>query len=514
MGDALLQDLWFGQTNDVVIENIDTDDESVVIRARAHGLQAACPSCGVLSDRVHSRYVRRLADSPVGGRPVVIASHVRRFRCREGTCPRATFAEQISGLTIRHGRRSIGLQKVLRTVGLMLAGRAGTRLVDTLASVVSRSTLLRLVRALPDPEPTTPRGLGVDEFALRKGHVYGTILVDIETRRPWLRWLSGLPITRGRGDLPRPVDCLCRGRPARGTGGHARGRSLANLEEPGRAVEKTVIQHRALLREPQQTAPVSPSSAPLELAPPSTVGPQRTGRLARRTRRTREQHAAVHRLLAEGVGLRQIARELDLARNTVRRLAHARTPDELLVGQWTGRPSFLDPHKPHLNQRWTEGSTNAAELFAELRERGYQGDTTIVRQYVRRLREAFPRDDAPRKPPSVRDVTSWITRHPDILSTDQAQQLKDILTRCPALDSAAEHMRAFADLMNNRQGRHLHQWIAPVEADDLPALHTFAVEGHNNKIKMLKRQMFGRASFDLLRKRVLLAARGRKRGLV
>ncbi|MFF2410782.1 transposase [Streptomyces sp. NPDC058092] len=106
-----------------------------------------------------------------------------------------------------------------------------------------------------------------------------------------------------------------------------------------------------------------------------------------------------------------------------------------------------------------------------------------------------------------------------------------MLARCPELDRTARHVRAFAELMNNRQGRHLGQWIERVQVDDLPALHGFvnglgqdldavvaglslryssgAVEGHNNKIKMLKRQMFGRANFDLLRKRVLLAAGGR-----
>jgi transposase len=128
----------------------------------------------------------------------------------------------------------------------------------------------------------------------------------------------------------------------------------------------------------------------------------------------------------------------------------------------------------------------------------------------------------------VRDVTGWITRRPDKLNADQAQRLKEVLARCPELDRTTHHVRAFAELMNNRQGRLLDQWIAAVQADDLPALHTFvsglgqdldavvaglslpyssgAVEGHNNKIKMLKRQMFGRANFDLLRKRVLLAA--------
>ncbi|WP_405753190.1 transposase [Streptomyces sp. NBC_00012] len=150
---------------------------------------------------------------------------------------------------------------------------------------------------------------------------------------------------------------------------------------------------------------------------------------------------------------------------------------------------------------------------------------------MQRLREAFPHDDPPRKNPSTRDVTSWITRRPDRLDDDQAQQLKKIFARCPELDRTAEHVRAFAELMNNRQGRQLGQWIEHVQADELPALHTFvnglgqdldavvaglslryssgAVEGHNNKIKMLKRQMFGRANFDLLRKRVLLAAGGR-----
>ncbi|MFE4825023.1 hypothetical protein ACFRFU_53700 [Streptomyces sp. NPDC056704] len=118
---------------------------------------------------MHSRYVRRLADSAVGHRRVVIELQVRRFRCGEGACPQRTFAEQVSGLTFRYGRRSAGLQVVLEKLALMLAGRAEARLVDTLAVPASRSTLLRLIRALPEPAPHTPRVLGVDEFALRKG---------------------------------------------------------------------------------------------------------------------------------------------------------------------------------------------------------------------------------------------------------------------------------------------------------------------------------------------------------
>jgi transposase len=359
--------------------------------------------------------------------------------------------------------------------------------------------------------------------------------VDIETRRPVdllpdrstatvARWLAGHP----------GVEVICRDRsPAFAEAGRIGAPSAVhcadrwhiwhNLVE---AVEKTVVRHRALLREPQDSdrARTLPDLDTTKLTAASPAGPRQSGRLSDRVR---EQHAAVHALINQGMKLRPIARELGLARNTVRRLAHAVSPDELLVGRWTGRPSILDPHKPYLHQRWQDGCTNGTRLFEELRERGYEGGLTVVRRYVHQLREAFPQADLPRRPPSVRDVTSWLTRHPDHLDDDKAQQLKAVLGRCPELDEAAQHVRSFAELMNNRDGHRLGQWITAVQADDVPALHTFtaglaqdfdavvaglsmryssgAVEGHNNRIKMLKRQVFGRAGFALLRKRVLLA---------
>ncbi|MFE7650498.1 hypothetical protein [Streptomyces phaeoluteigriseus] len=208
------------------------------------------------------------------------------------------------------------------------------------------------------------------------------------------------------------------------------------------AVEKTVIQHRALLREPEGTPPLR--AEPFEnpaLMPRSLDEPRQSGRLSDRVR---EQHSAVHALLDEGLGLRPIARRLGLARNTVRRLANAATADELLVGRWTGRTSILGPYRPYLHQRWAEDCTVARRLFEEVRERGYPGGESVVKKYVQRLRKAFPHDDPPRKAPSVRDVTSWITRRPDRLTDDRAQQLKQILARCPALGRTAEHVRLFA----------------------------------------------------------------------
>ncbi|MEV5880632.1 ISL3 family transposase [Streptomyces sp. NPDC052101] len=536
MADVLLQGLWFHPVDGVVIEGVVSDGELVVVRARTAAERAACPACGTASVRVHSRYVRRLADSAVGGRPALIELRVRRFRCSQQDCPQATFAEQVDGLTFRHGRRSAGLQTVLERVAVMLAGRAASRLAHALAAKVSRSTLLRLIRRLQDPETSTPRVLGIDDFALRKGHNYGTILLDIETHQPVdllpdrttatvARWLAEHPggevICRDRSTAYAEA-----GRLGAPDAVHVADRwhIWSNLAE---AVEKTVVQHRALLREPQDTAtaadPAALEGLDLDSAP---AGPRTAGRLSDRVR---EQHEAVHALLDQGVALREIGRRLGLARNTVRRYAHVDSADELLVGRWTGRNSILDPYKPHIHQRWAEGCTVARRLFEEVRERGYPGGENVVKVYVAKLRAGFP-PTPPRKAPSVRDVTSWLTRHPDRLTDDQAQQLKAILARCPALDRTAHHVRVFAELMNDRQGKHLDQWIAQVQADDLPTLHTFvsglgqdldavvaglslryssgAVEGQNNKIKMLKRQMFGRANFDLLRKRVLLTARG------
>ncbi len=536
MGDVIVEDVLFPDLEGLLVRDITLLGDRVLVAARASAAGAACPACGTHSRRIHSSYERRLTDAAVGGRRVVIRLRVRRFRCDGARCPRTTFVEQVAGLTFRYGRRSTRMHAVLQAVALTLAGRAGARLADVLDASVSRSTLLRLVRALPDPQISTPRVLGVDDFALRKGHVYGTILIDVETRRPVdvLPDREAATLTRWLVSHPG-VEVICRDRASAYAEGSRLGAPAAvqvadrwhvwhNLCE---AVDKCVARHSSHLREPAHV----PTRAATAAAAAELERTARTGKPAgsahRYTDRTRDRHHTVHELLDRGHSQRAVAKELGLSRGTVRRFARAETADELSTGKWQGLPSILDPFKPYLHTRWQEGCTNARTLFEEIKAAGFSGQCTIVREYLRPLRSGLDPAGRAAKPPSVREVTGWMTRHPDSLTSEETLKIKGILTRCPQLNTAADQVRSFAQMMRDRTGHRLTEWLDQAHATDLPELQSFvsgvrsdlgavtagltlpfssgAVEGQVNRIKMLKRQMFGRAGVDLLRKRILLA---------
>ncbi|MET9586896.1 ISL3 family transposase [Streptomyces sp. NPDC006539] len=287
------------------------------------------------------------------------------------------------------------------------------------------------------------------------------------------------------------------------------------------AAERSVAQHRRCLHVLTPAAS-EPQPATVPAVDPSTSPWPRGHRFADRTR---SRHAAVHALLKAGHSQRSIQRQLGMTWRTVKQFAEVATPEELFTGQWQNRPSVLDDYKPYLDDRWNEGCTNAWKLWEEIVPLGYKGSYQRVRAYLHDKRTS-PRPVTAR-PPSPRAVAGWILRHPDTLAESEQLQLKAVRTRCPELDALTRHVRSFATMLTERQGERLPDWLDAVRQDDLPSLHTLAagidrdrdaviagltlpwnsgvVEGHVNRIKMLKRQMFGRAGFDVLRKRVLLA---------
>lgn len=503
---------------------------SLTIGARA--AHALCPGCRRASARVHGRYERRLVDCASAGRRVELRLTVRRFRCDETDCSARTFAEQIDGLTTPYARFTVQAREALTRVGLALAGRAGARLTLALGLPAARMTLLRLIRAIPETVcEVAPTVLGVDEFALRKGHGYGTVLINMDTHRP----LDLLPDREAASFaawlIARPgAQVICRNR----SGSFAEGARLGapdaihvadrwhlyhNLTE---ATERVVAAHRACLREPdssQQAPSVQPT-------PADNAEPEATNRAPRRFHdRVHERHAAVHDLLDQGRGIKQIARDLNLATGTVRRYARVENPGDLLHDQWQHRAGPLDEYKPHLRRRLAEGCTNATALHQEIKALGFPGTYNAVRSYVARYRPDKPA--APAQPPSVREITGWLTRHAASLEQDEKSKRADALGRCPELRALAEHIRTFAKMMTNLDGHLLDEWIAAACSSGLAPLAAFArgltddydavrnglslphssgaVEGNVNRIKMLKRQMYGRANFDLLRLRVLMA---------
>lgn len=443
----------------VVVELVEQAEAGVVtMHAWARSAGAECPHCGSASDRVHGRYLRRLTDVAVGGASVVIELLVRRFKCRNPGCRAVTFAEQIAGLTSPHARYTPLVHGQLTSIALALAGRAGARLAGVLGLRVAKDTLLRLVRTTPEEPVGEIRVLGVDDFALRKGDSYATILVDLEKRRPvdvlpgrdaepLAAWLKGHP----------EVEIICRDR----AGAYAEG---------------------------------ARSGAPQAVQVADAA---------------RWRRSAGH---SGWTGPRCVALPAPAASTSC-------WPKQR-------RSTILDEYTPYLHQRWNEGCRNSAQLHQEIVALGFGGSIQTVRRYLRPFKATTVVPPARRPAPRPRRIVRWIMTDPRNLAAADAADLMEIRTSCPELDAVTRHVRDFATMMRDLQGDKLTGWMERVAADHLPALHSLVnglsrdidavtaglstswssgqVEGQVARTKLVKRQGYGRANLDFLRKRVLL----------
>ncbi|MFI2652386.1 ISL3 family transposase [Micromonospora fulviviridis] len=506
------------------IQQVRAKGQSVWLDAEVPATDAVCPGCGRRSGRVHSRYERCLSDQGIGGRQTLLRLRIRRFFCDDSACDRRTFAEQVPGVTTPYARRTPLLHDILEKIALALGGRPGARMTRHLAFPVSRTTLLRLIRAMPVPEPGTVTVVGVDDFAFRKGHDYGSIVVDMHTRRPvdllpdrradsfadWLRTHPG-------------AEVICRDRASGYAEGARHGAPeaiqvadrfhlLYNLTQ---AVDRVVRAHRKCLQDrPAHEAVAQP-------APPAG------SRDGRRAELTRQRHAEIHALHGKGIGTTAISKALNLDGKTVRRYLRTSTPDDLITDMLP-RARELDEHAAYLAARWQQGCTNAARLTTELRDRGYRGSERSVRRLLHTWRSgAIAPAAMTTSTPKPRQVTRWIIQPAADRTERDNADLNRILHRCESLRTTDNLVSDFAGMLRHRQGQHLDTWIAQAQTSSVTPLAGFAagllkdydavrngltlgwnsgaVEGNVCKLKSIKRQMYGRANFDLLRRRVILA---------
>jgi transposase len=532
--------------------SLEPASSAITLTLRARQTTARCPLCGRRSRRVHSRYERTLADLPWGEHAVAVRLEVRRLFCDTLRCTRRIFAERLPGVAVPRARKTARLADRLTDVGLALGGAAGARLSRRLGLAASRNTLLRLVRQAPLPDITTPAALGVDDWALRKRHTYGTVLVDLDRHRPvallpdreadtlatWLRAHPGVAvIARDRG-----------GAYAKGARNGApaalqvadRFHLLQNLAE---TLELVLTAHSHDLRAVEQSRREA-MLAERGIMAISPSEPQTKARLLAAERRERRlaQHDQVWALYRRGWSGEKIGPHLGIGRTTVYRFLRSEAFPER-KGRGDAGHSLLDPWQHVILALWDGDRRNSPAVFSELQRQGYRGSYSTLARYLRRLQLArghaasnggSPAQPcpgllaAPRKVLTPHTAAWLVLRRPEKRSAEDQALLADLRRHAPELDEAVTLAETFAGLIRDRTPERLDPWLQQAHDSRIARLRGFAkrlsadydavraavmldwssgqTEGQINRLKTIKRQMYGRASLDLLGRRFLLAA--------
>lgn len=413
-----------------------------------------------MSTRIHSRYCRTIHDLPRSGRAVHLVLHVRRFRCRKNTCARKIFAEQFPTLTRPHAQRSLQLQEALSQIGLALGGQAGTRLGAELGISGSRDTILRLLRTTQVEKEVAPKKVGIDDWAWKRGHRYGTPVCDLERGIPidllpdrtvetvtaWFQLHPSSEVisrdraseyaTAARKGAPQAIQVA------------DRWHVMKNLRD---ALEVLLAHHLTVHRKRKTQDVTMPQASFLSERPRATVS-SRQAQIQRIHRAERvAKYEQVLSLLKQGWARRAIADQVGVGLTTI--------------------------------QNW-------ASVFL-----------------------------------SKRLAAFLFLRRPEELTVEEQATVMRLRHLHPNVDMAYLFVQQFVQMLRTRTGEKLHAWLLAVASSPLAELQAFVnsvsedkdavlagltreesngpTEGHITRLKLIKRSMYGRAKFDLLRIRVL-----------
>ncbi len=544
--------LW--QVPECEIDQVEQHLDELVIVAHMNSSEASCPTCGCVSTHVHSHYRRHPQDLPIGEGRVRLHLAVRRFRCLNPTCPCRTFAERMPAFLPTHAQRTQRLTRTLHQVALTLGGEAGARLSSPLHMPTSPATLLRIMRQATVTAPSSPRVVGVDDFALRRGRTYGTILVDLEhrcaidllpdrTASTLANWLQQHPT----------ITIIARDRSTEYARGATEGAPAAQqvadrwhlLQNVRQMLERMLTRRYADLRQLSALAPLSTDKESTATRTAPFLRAHTDDTASRGSRQQRMQlYAEIQSLRRQGHNMLQIARRLGIARGTTRRYFYAESFPERAQRQV--KPSLLDPFLPYLSERYRAGCINASQLWREIQAQGYQGTPRQVMRWLQPQRQV----PAPTTPtryiatlrtqqgqpteagnntaslPSAKQLAWLMNQTAEQLTADEASTVAHI---CQHDDVNVVYplIQQFITMIRHTLASNLDPWLQACAATGVACLQTFATgiqhdyaavraalespwsngqtEGQVNRLKLIKRQMYGRASFDLLRLRVLAA---------
>jgi transposase len=531
----------------VQLQSLIKQGDSFQLEIASNTCGSSCPECKEFSRKIHSYYPRVLKDLPWGGFGVRICWKARKFYCENENCPRKVFCERLGKAASSYGRRTQRLNRHLCEIGFALGGNGGSRLASFLGMPVSRSTMLRILYACEDNrEVSSPKVVGIDDWAFRKAERYGTILVDLEKRKPigllpdremgtvkdWLEAHPGIEvISRDRAGCyaqaaklgaPQAIQVADRWHLLKNLG-EALKRMLDKHNEELRLAAEDIARAE---RDKQQAGQSSNQKAEQEelKAKEKARRPEEDRPLSKYELNFLE----VKRLKSEGHSIRSICRQTGIHRQTIKRyLKYEQYPQRAISQK---KASLALPFESYLRKRWSEGQTNHKELWREIKEQGFTGSS----QSVYRLVSKYPKDSGAENLPPTLVVRIWSARKVSLLlskpfeNQDEETQnyLRAFYRRCPDANKASQLARKFKEMTDKLRKKRLGPWINNVLDSGIPALKNFAkgllqdfdavkaavslkwsngqVEGQVNRLKNIKRQMYGRASFKLLRKRVLM----------
>ena len=540
----------FGLFPGCEVDEIECSEAGLTFFLQVRRRSSHCPSCDSCSKRVHSYYVRSIRDTAIGEQAVYLRLRVRRFYCLNADCQRCTFTERLT-LFAPHARRTERLVNLQVTMVTFLGGEAGSRLLQKLRMPLCGASLLQSLRAQATEHYPTPRVLGVDDWAVKKGRSYGTILVDLEKHKvvDLLSDRSAAALELWLRDSPG-VEIIVRDRSydyMMGAGAGApsakqvadRWHLLHNLRE---MLERWLATIYATLRRLAVAPELQGEAEKLMSRRHRTSRPTRAAKEAGEVNRTKRlaRFNEVKAFYASSMPLLTISQKLGMDRKTVRAYAYAESFPEKPPYPYV--PNVLTPYLDYLEKRHAEGCENASQLYREIYGLGYRSTSWNVLRWMQpRRRTPSKHGPKPRSPKSSGDsntpVTkfalpsaprlSWLmVRDVDTLKIEETFVLRH-LSQHQTFVFMQEHAKAFQRIVCQREAGELDVWLETAAESGVAQLKTFAeglrrdytevkaalelpwsngqTEGQVNKLKLIKRQMYGRANFDLLRQRVLLA---------